>query len=162
MYEDLERLNALREKGAITEEEYEREKKRIFDQNEKAQTANEPSYVPSKKRFWGMEEKEFCTLMHIAQFAGMIVPLAGFVLPIVMWQIGKDDSETVNQHGKMIANWMVSLIIYSIISSILIFIGIGVVLLIACCIVNLIFVIKGAIAANKGEFYKYPLALNLF
>ena len=161
MYEDLERLNSLREKGAITEDEFQREKKRILDNAEKAQTVNEPSFVPAVKRFWGMDERSYCAMMHVAQFAGIVLPLAGFVLPIVMWQMEKDNSENVNKHGKMIVNWMISLVVWSIIASVLIFLFVGVPLIIALLILNLVFVVKGAIAANKGEFFKYPMTLNV-
>ena len=33
---------------------------------------------------WGMELNAFCMLMHLSQLAGFLIPLAGFVLPVVM------------------------------------------------------------------------------
>lgn len=164
MYEDLERLNTLREKGAITEEEFQREKKRILDEIENQKTAPkapEASPYSQRKKLWGMDERGYCSLLHISQFAGIIIPLAGFVMPIVMWLMGKDDSKMVDEHGKMVINWMISFLIWAAVCGILVIVGIGLVGLIALAILNLIFVIKGTIKANDGELYKYPLTITI-
>lgn len=157
MYEDLERLNALREKGAITEEEFIKEKKRILD----AMNSETPksTFVP-KQKLWGMNEQGYCTLLHLSQFAGILIPLGGFILPIMMWLMGKEDSAMVDRHGRAVLNWMISLIIYLSISGILAIIAIGIPLLIILGVLNLIFVIKGAIKANEGEYWEYPMSMK--
>lgn len=157
MYEDLERLNALREKGAITEEEFIKEKKRILDAMNN--TTPKSSFTP-KQKLWGMNENGYCTLMHISQFAGIIIPLGGFLLPIVMWLMGKEDSEMVDRQGRIVLNWMISLVIYLSISGILVVLAIGIPFLILFGILNLIFVIKGAIKANEGEYWEYPMTMK--
>lgn len=157
MYEDLERLNALREKGAITEEEFIKEKKRILDAMN-TETPR-PSYAP-KQKLWGMNETGYCTLMHISQFGGLLIPLAGYILPIVMWLVGKEDSDMVDRQGKAILNWMISLVIYLAVSGILCVIAIGIPMLIVFAILNLIFVIKGAMKANNGEYWEYPMTMK--
>ena len=121
---------------------------------ENLETNNEP-FKP-----WGIELNTFCMLMHLSQYSGYIVPLAGWVLPIVMWTTNKDKSELVNQHGINILNWMISSLIYAIIGLILLIIVIGVFWLIALFIVSLIFTIIGAIKASNGEVYKYPLSIT--
>ena len=82
---------------------------------------NDPNFRP-----WNMEIHSFCMLMHLSQFAGYIVPLGGIILPIIMWTTNKDKSPLIDQHGKIIINWMISLLIYTIISSILILLIIGI------------------------------------
>lgn len=109
---------------------------------------------------WGMDEKLFCTLMHISVFAGNIVPSGGIILPILMWFSFKDESEAIDKNGKNILNWMISAIIYSIGGAILSIIGIGVLVLIAVGVLTIVFAIKGAMAANKGEVYEYPLCFK--
>lgn len=158
MYEDLERLATLRDKGAITEEEFQKEKTRILADIEAKSQKQHPS-TPS--RLWGMDEKGYSSMMHIAQFGGMIIPVAGLALPIIMWISGKDDSEVVDKHGKNIVNWMISVLIYLAISGILVVIGIGLLGLIAVGILNIIFVIKGAIKANDGEIWEYPMTIKI-
>ena len=160
MYEDLERLNALREKGAITEEEYIREKKRILDATSTRDTS-QPNFSP-KRAFWGLSENGYCTLLHLSQFAGVLIPLAGFVLPVIMWVAAKEDSEMADRQGRAVINWMISLLIYLAIAGILTLLVIGIPLLVVLGILNLIFVIKGAIMANEGRYWDYPMTLKFF
>jgi uncharacterized Tic20 family protein len=116
---------------------------------------NDPNFRP-----WNMEIHSFCMLMHLSQFAGYIVPLGGIILPIIMWTTNKDKSPLIDQHGKIIINWMISLLIYTIISSILILLIIGIFALIALFIMWFIFIIIGAIKANNKEIYNYPLSIQ--
>ena len=108
---------------------------------------------------WGMETKQYCMLMHLSQFAGLLVPLGGIVMPIVMWSTNKDDNELVDEHGKNVLNWVISSTIYIVISLILMFVLIGIFTLAAVSICSFIFTIIGAVKANNGEIYKYPLAI---
>lgn len=113
-------------------------------------------------RPWGMEENTFAMLMHLSQLSGFVVPGAGLVLPIVMWVTNKDQSEVVDRHGKVILNWMISFLIYSIVCSILVFIVVGIFAFMALMIASLIFVILGAVRANEGEVWHYPLSIKFF
>ena len=116
---------------------------------------NDPNFRP-----WNMEIHSFCMLMHLSQFAGMIIPMAGIVLPIIMWTTNKDKSQLIDQHGKNILNWMISFFIYIIISSILILLIVGIFALIALCVMWFVFIIMGAVKANNKEIYKYPLSIQ--
>lgn len=82
-YEDLRILEGLRSKGAISEEEYQREKDKILNSSFSGQTKNS----------LGMEENTYLMLMHLSQFAGFIIAGLGFVIPIVMWLVNADKSE---------------------------------------------------------------------
>ncbi len=110
----------------------------------------------SEKEFWGMNEKMFLTMMNISQLIGGV----GFVLPIVMWLTYKDQSEKIDEQGKVIVNWIISALIYASVSAILIFIFIGVIGIVAVGLLCVIFPIKGAIEANNDEIWTYPLSIN--
>lgn len=116
---------------------------------------NDPNFRP-----WNMEIHSFCMLMHLSQFAGMIIPTAGIVLPIIMWTTNKDKSPLIDQHGKNILNWMISFFIYIIISCILILLIVGIFALIALCVMWFVFIIMGAVKANNKEIYTYPLSIQ--
>jgi uncharacterized Tic20 family protein len=109
---------------------------------------------------WGMEQNQFCMLLHLSQFAGFAIPLAGIALPIVMWATNKDQSELVDKQGKNILNWMISSFIYIAISVILSFVLIGIPLLIVIGICSFIFTVIGAITASNGNIYEYPLTMT--
>ena len=115
---------------------------------------NDPDFRP-----WNMDLSSYCMLMHLSQFAGIIVPFGGIALPIIMWATNKDKSSIIDQHGKNILNWMISFYIYVSISAILILLVVGIFALIALCLVAVIFAIIGAIKANNKEIFNYPLSI---
>ncbi len=149
-YEDLYKLEELREKGVISEEEFQEEKQRILSNN-----------YQSREEIGGMALGTYLMLMHLSQFAGFIVPGLGFIAPIVMWLVNKENP-VVDKHGKNIANFMISMIIYAIVSAILIFLLIGIPMLIAIAIIEIIFIIIATVKAANGEYWKYPLAIPFF
>ncbi len=115
---------------------------------------NDPDFRP-----WNMELSSYCMLMHLSQFAGIIVPFGGIALPIIMWATNKDKSSIIDQHGKNILNWMISFYIYISISAILILLIVGIFALIALGLVAVIFAIIGAVKANNKEIFNYPLTI---
>jgi len=149
-YDDLKKLEDLRERGAISEEEFKREKDRIL---------NSDTYY--RKDVGGMNINTYLILMHLSQFAGFIVPGLGFIAPVVMWVVNKDNPE-VDKHGKNILNFMISMIIYAIASAILILLIIGIPMLIAIAVIEIVFIIIAAVKAANGEYWKYPLSIPFF
>lgn len=150
-YEDLKILDELREKGSISEEEYQREKERIL---------NEPGNAFSeagKKPLFGFQENTYLMLMHITQFAGAIVALLGFIVPILMWTTNKDTNENVDKHGKNILNAMISYAVYAVVLCITV-IGIPVAIILG--VLYAVFVIIAAVKANNGEYWKYPFTIQ--
>jgi len=151
-YEDLKILAELREKGSITEEEYEREKAKILNEEEKSDTQG-----GFKKPLFGLDEKSYLTLMHISQLAGFLAPLIGFIIPLIMWIANKEVNPKVDKHGKNIMNFIISFIVYTAILCITI---IGIPLAIVVGILYIVFVIIAAIKVNNGEDWKYPLTIE--
>jgi uncharacterized Tic20 family protein len=153
-YEDLRILEDLRSKGSISEEEFRREKDKILNSPYQAQN--------QRNNFSGMEENTYLTLMHLSQLAGFIIAGLGFVIPIVMWLTNAGKSEAVDRHGKNIANFMLSMLIYVVISLILCILLIGIPILIVLGILEIVFIIIAAVKANNGEYWKYPLSISFF
>ena len=116
---------------------------------------NDPDFRP-----WTMELSSYCMLMHLSQFAGIIVPFGGIALPIIMWATNKDKSSIIDQHGKNILNWMISFYIYATLSAVLILLIVGIFALIALGVIAVIFAIIGAIKANNKEIFNYPLSIT--
>lgn len=105
-------------------------------------------------------EKQYAMFIHISQFAGVIIPGLGWILPLVLWLTRKDTSSYIDANGKIVMNWIISCFLYAIGASILIFILIGIPLLIALGVCSLVFTIIGAIRANEGIIWAYPLSIK--
>jgi uncharacterized Tic20 family protein len=98
--------------------------------------------------------------MHLSVLSGVIIPLAGLIVPLALWLTNRSNPR-YDAQGKEIMNWVIFLIIYSIVSGILMLVLVGVILVIAGAIGMVVFAILGAIKASKGEFYRYPLPFRL-
>lgn len=146
----IEKLNELKEKGVITDEEFQRGKQKVLGESSLSEAAS------------NMDSKTYSMLMHFSQFCTFILPLIGLAVPIVMWLIKRNDDPYIDEQGKVVANWVISALIYCVISSILTIIVIGVFMLIALIICSIIFTIMGAIRANDGVIKNYPLAIHFF
>lgn len=150
-YEDLKILDELREKGSITEEEFQREKAKIL-----AQESSRYNRIDRKPLF-GMTERTYLMLMHLSQFASWIIPFVGVVIPILMWTTNKDTNANVDKHGKNIINFTISYAIYTVALIILI---IGIPLLLVLFPIYAVAVVIAAVKASNGEYWPYPLTIK--
>jgi uncharacterized Tic20 family protein len=105
---------------------------------------------------------QWALFLHLSQFAGYIVPFAGWIAPILIWQVKKTDMPALDAHGKVVANWIISEIIYCAVSIILVFVVVGIPLLVIIFVLGIIFPIIGAIKAGDGIVWKYPLSISFF
>jgi uncharacterized Tic20 family protein len=105
-------------------------------------------------RLWGM-------LCHLAALSGWIgVPLGWILGPLVIWLIKRNDYPFVDDQGKEAVNFQLSILIYTIISIVLCLVVIGIAMLVALSIFQIVVIIIAAIRANSGERYRYPLCIR--
>ncbi len=113
-----------------------------------------PSGVPSADdRQWGM-------FAHLSALSGVVIPFGNIIGPLVIWQIKKDQLPGLDVHGRNATNWIISSLIYGVISGILILVVIGIPMLIALMACGIAFPIIAAVKANNGEVWKYPLTIE--
>lgn len=117
------------------------------------------AYLDSDHMIWGMRSNTFNMLMHLSQLLNFL-PSVGIIIPIVMWALNKDGNPTVDAHGKVIINWMLSLLVYGIVCFLLTFVLIGALGFMVLAALGIIFPIIGAVKANNGELWPYPLSIN--
>lgn len=104
--------------------------------------------------------RQWAMILHLSQLAGLVVPFAGLVVPIVIWQIKKAEMPELDAHGRMIANWMISELIYWAIAVVLMFVLVGFLLALVLGVLALVFPIIGGIRAGEGELWKYPFSFK--
>lgn len=105
-------------------------------------------------------QKQTGMFLHLSQLLNFIIPFGGVVAPILIWQFKKDEIPALDAHGKMVTNWVISAAIYGVVSAVLCIVLIGFLGLAALFIMGIVFPIIGAIKANNGEFYEYPLTIK--
>ena len=108
------------------------------------------------------ETNTWAMVLHLSVLASFLLPLAGVVAPIVIYLIKKDSLPGLKPHAFVVFNWLLSALIYGIISLILTIVVIGALGLIAVAILTIIFPFIGGIKASDGEVWPYPLSIKFF
>lgn len=106
------------------------------------------------------EARQWAMFLHLSLLGGFLIPGLGFIAPIVIWQIKKDELPTIDSHGKIVVNWLISSLIYATVFAVLSVILIGIPLLAILGVLSIVFPIVGGIKANDGTLWKYPFAIN--
>lgn len=94
------------------------------------------------------------------------VPLLGLIGAIVMWRIKHRNSPFLDDHGREAVNFQITLLLYTAVFFAFAAITFGVVMVLfplfvaAMAVLRLVGCIRGAIAANRGELYRYPMCLR--
>jgi len=101
------------------------------------------------------DQRLWATLAHIGPI------IIGFVAPLVIWLVYRERGQYVEDQSKEALNFQITLTIAAAVSGLLIFAIIGLVLLPIVAIGGLVLMIMAAIAANKGQAYRYPVSLRL-
>jgi uncharacterized Tic20 family protein len=132
---------------------------------------------------WNMDLNSFCMLMHLSQFASSVFPLAGIIMPIVMWQQFKKDSSAIHENGKQIMNFMLTTFLVGIVFTLgivavvmtlftnaasdqspALFSAMGLITILIFAagfgIAYVVFIILSAIKAYHGHVGKYPLTIR--
>lgn len=108
-------------------------------------------------------DNQLMAITHLTQLLDYITGFGGFIIPLVLWISNKDRVLNMDEQGRAIMNFQLSLFIYCLISIPLIFLfGLGVLTLIAIAIVGFVYPIINAIKASNGEDTYYPLSIRFF
>jgi len=114
----------------------------------------------------GAVEKQACTwamlchLLALSPLVGVGILLGNILGPLIVWLIKKDEHPFVDQHGKEVLNFQISMTIYGVIAGILCFALIGVPLVIFLGIADVVLTLIAAIKAANGEPYRYPCSIR--
>ncbi|WP_041522226.1 DUF4870 domain-containing protein [Gilvimarinus agarilyticus] len=147
----IEKLNELKEKGLISDEEYAEAKAKALGSNSAAKS--DP--------VGDMDNRTYSMLLHFSQLCGFVVPICGWIAPLILWIIKREDPY-IDQQGKVVFNWIISSFIYFVVCVILMMIVVGVFLMVALGVVSIIFIIIGAIRAKDGVIQNYPMSISFF
>ena len=112
------------------------------------------------------ESRNWAVIAHLSAIAAMFVALA-FLGPLVVYLIKKDSDPFVRDQAAEALNYQLSWLLYGFLGGIvlvlLIVLVVGLVLIplaIAAGIAWLVLIIVAALAASRGERYRYPLTIR--
>ena len=105
---------------------------------------------------WAM----FCHLAGLGGFLPIAPVLGSIIAPLIVWQIKKDEFAFVDEQGKEAVNFQISILIYALVAGLLCLACIGIALLPAVYIFDVVFLLIAGVKANNGEHYRYPLTIR--
>jgi len=109
---------------------------------------------PTKEVQVSKDSRNMAMLCHLLGF------FTSFIGPLVIWLVKKDEDSFVDDQGKEALNFQITIVIAMAVASLLTFICIGIPLLIAIPIVDLVFCIIASVKASSGVAYRYPLTIR--
>lgn len=116
--------------------------------------------------------------MHLTSFCGYLFPFGSIIVPLVVWESKKKESERLDQVGKEVLNFNLSYALYITVLGLMLgamvlsmifghfnhlalfFIISTAILTGALAIAKFILIILGSISANRGENFKYPATIH--
>ena len=105
------------------------------------------------------DERLWATLAHLSAFLGFVgLPVIG---PLVIFLIFGNRSRYVRHHSAEALNFNITMLVAVLISGLLILVLIGFILLPIIACAWFILTIVATIAANRGEWYRYPFTVRL-
>jgi len=122
--------------------------------NQPPQNPQGPNPYAQQQPLTPSDEKMWATLIHIG---GIFL---GFWSPLVGYLVFKDRGALIRQHATTALNFHLTMAIGLLAGGVLSFIGIGLLLIFAVYVVIIIFGIMAAVAANNGQYYRYPIAIE--
>ncbi len=101
------------------------------------------------------EEKNIAVVAHLGGTVFSVFP------SLIVWLFKKDESAYIGEQAREALNFQITVLIASLIGSALVVVLFGFLLLGLIWLANIVFCILAAIAASKGEYYRYPFTLRL-
>lgn len=182
--DDIQKLRDLHQSGALNDAEFEAAKSRLLGGSAPPPLPPAQSFSPPPPETYAQPPahnyappqaplttppaetdaatRQWAMLIHLTQLAGFVVPLAGLVVPIVLWQIKKQELPGIDAHGCHAANWIITELILGIVCIPLCFVLIGIPLLIVLGVLGIVFPIIAGVKANNGELWRYPMSFTFF
>ncbi len=129
-----------------------------------AESSHAPAQTPTptpRLREEGLtdSDRHFAIGMHISPIALTLLGAAplGLIAPLVLWAVRKKHSAFDDDHGREVINFGISFFLWHVVLAITF---IGVVLWPVLWIVGIVNNIRGAMAANRGEYFRYPMTIR--
>lgn len=116
-----------------------------------------PPGMPGSSATTGQANQDERTMGLLSHLSGILL---GFLGPLIFFLIKKDESPFVRDQAAQALNFQFILLIGYLISAVLYVVFIGAILQLAVWVCAVVFGILGGIAANKGEWYRYPFNVS--
>ena len=107
------------------------------------------------------EDNQLIVITHLSQLVTLVTGFGSLIIPLILWATQKEKVYKMDEHGKHIINFQLSLIVYFIICiPLILLLGLGLLGFIVLGIISIIFPVINAIKASNGETPTYPFSFK--
>lgn len=107
------------------------------------------------------ENKGLLAITHLSQLLDFVTGIGGLIVPLIIWFTQKDSVMGMDENGKSIINFRISMFIYVLICIPLILLfGLGLLGFVVLGVLYFIFPIVNAVRASNGDRPHYPLSMK--
>ncbi|MBU2904348.1 DUF4870 domain-containing protein [Arenibacter algicola] len=107
------------------------------------------------------ENRQLLVLTHLSQLLDIVTGFGGFIVPLVLWLTQRDTIMNMDENGKSIINFQISMFLYILICiPLILLLGVGILGIIAIAVLCFVFPIVNAIKVSNGEKPHYPLSIK--
>ncbi|GGD40810.1 DUF4870 domain-containing protein [Muriicola marianensis] len=107
------------------------------------------------------EDRQLLVVTHLTQLLSYIIGFGGLIVPLIIWLTSKDRVVGMDEHGKAIINFQLSLILYFILSiPAILLLGLGILGIIGVIILGFVLPIVNAVRASNGEGPSYFMTIR--
>lgn len=106
------------------------------------------------------EDRQIIMFTHLSQLLNLFTGFGGLIAPLIIWLVKKDEIINLDEEGKKVLNFQITMLIAAIIAVPLMLILIGFVIIFAVGLLTLIFPIINAVKANNGQPTSYPFSFK--
>ena len=107
------------------------------------------------------KNKQLLVLTHLSQLLDYVTGIGGFLVPLIIWLTNRDSIEGMDEQGKSILNFRISMFLYLILCvPLILFFGLGLVGFLVIGIFYFVFPIMNAIRVNNDEEPNYPFSIS--
>ena len=163
--DEIQKLDQLRQSGAISEEEFQEAKAKVLSGKASHSGSGDSvdrvldsfglgSGTDATERSWN-----YSMWLHLSMLANCVAPGAGYILPIVLWQTRKDDP-IVDEHGRNAVNFLLSQLLFLVVGGVLTLVLVGFLVVLAVVLMSIICPILVGLKAKRGVVEKYPLTIE--
>ena len=113
-----------------------------------------PAPAPGPPGAVTSDDKTMALLIHL------LTLVSGFIGPLIIWLIKRDQSAFIDHHGKEALNFQLTLLLAWFGAMLALLVLVGLLLIPVLLVLQILFPILAAVAANRGELYRYPLTIR--
>jgi uncharacterized Tic20 family protein len=106
------------------------------------------------------DERNWAMASHVLSFVSAWFAL-GLFAPLIALLVKGGGSAFVRRHAVESLNFQINALVYTVVFGLLIFVGVGLVLLPIYGIFYVVCVVLGTVRASQGVDFRYPLTLRL-